>query len=71
MEIFFYLQEGEKPVTPIRAADALISCEIFTRRELQEIAAHLDVYCKTCVENEIAKAYSIAESQLAELGGKA
>lgn len=71
MEILFHLQEGDKEATPIKVADALISCDMFKRRDLQEIAAHLDVYCNKQMEEEINKAYQISETQLAELGGKA
>lgn len=44
MEIRFYLKDNENG-TPIKVADALIECGRFEAADLEEIAAHLNVYC--------------------------
>lgn len=54
MKIGFELDEHEATVTPIKTAEALIECGIFSHKDLKELIAYLSVHTKYHPEEEFS-----------------
>ena len=53
MNIEFVLEDHEENITPLRTAEAIVSSEFFSVKDLKEIIAYLSVY--TRYNNTISK----------------